>query len=215
MKKLLITAFEPFGGNGRNSALDTLNELPSHAHGFEIVKAPIPVVYDLCGEVFAEQAEAIPTQELAAVLCLGLAEGRGSITPEYAALNVSYASAADNSGRVCTAERILPDAPDAYFSTLPVLKIAEAVSRAGVPASPSFSAGTYVCNHLLFRALHWCRPRGIPCGFLHLPLSYEIAAAEHKAGRTIALPQKELTAGVLAAVGCIAEFLSSSDPNNA
>lgn len=207
MSTLLITAFEPFGGNGRNSALDTLGELPDSAFGLELAKLPLPVVYDRCGALLSEAVESIPPEELTAVVCLGLAEGRGSITPEYAALNVNHAAAPDNSGRVCTAERILPDAPDAYFSTLPVQKLVEAIRAAGVPASLSFSAGTYVCNHLMFHALHLCRPRGIPAGFIHLPLSYEIALSENKAGRVLTLPQPALTAGILAAVGCLAETL--------
>ena len=205
MKTILITAFEPFGGSGRNSSLDTLRSLPEEIGGIRIRKAEIPVEYVRCGEALADAVREIPEGDLSAVLCLGQAEGRGNITPEYLAVNVRHAGIADNAGLLCRYDRIEEDGPAALFATLPAERITERLTERGIPAAPSFSAGTYVCNSLLYAALRLAAPRGIPAGFIHLPLSAEIAEAEGKAGRVNALPQETLTKGIAEAVRVIAE----------
>ena len=90
---------------------------------------------------------------------------------------------------------------DAYVTGLPVAAMVKAMKAAGVPAAVSFTAGTYVCNDLMYAAVEYCRPRGIAAGFVHLPLSLEIAVAEGKAGNIAALPQEMLTRGIVAAIG--------------
>ena len=200
MKKVIVSAFEPFGGSGRNSSLDTLNALPGILYGYEIVKVTLPVVYGECGRVLCEAIGAYAAEEVAAVICLGQAAGRGSITPEYVAVNVRHAGAADNAGAKYELTPIGGGA-DAYVTGLPVAAMVKAMKAAGVPAAVSFTAGTYVCNDLMYAAVEYCRPRGIAAGFVHLPLSLEIAVAEGKAGNIAALPQEMLTRGIVAAIG--------------
>ncbi|MBQ8369270.1 MAG: pyroglutamyl-peptidase I [Clostridia bacterium] len=199
--KILVTAFEPFGGSQHNSSLDTLRSLPSATpEGHTVVKAELPVVYDRCGDALRE---AVNQHKPDAVVCLGQAEGRGSITPEYVAVNVKHNTSPDNDGNVFVCAPILADAPDAYITTLPVTAMVDKMKQSGIPASVSFTAGAYVCNNLMYHALHLCKPLGIPAGFIHMPLSYEIAAAESKAGRVLTLPQDVLTRGITLCLDCI------------
>ena len=202
MKKIVISAFEPFGGSGRNSSLDTLNELPDVLNGYELVKVTLPVVYGECGRVLREKIEEYAPDEIAAVICLGQAAGRGRITPEYVAVNVRHGASADNAG-VKYELTPIGDGSDAYITGLPVGAMVEKMKEAGVPAAVSFTAGTYVCNDLMYAAVEYCRPRGIPAGFVHLPLSLEIAVAEGKAGSVHALPQEMLTRGITAAIAAV------------
>jgi len=202
MKKIIVSAFEPFGGSGRNSSLDTLNALPGILYGHQIVKVTLPVVYGECGRVLCEAVAGYAADEVAAVICRGQAAGRGSITPEYVAVNVRHAGAADNAG-VKYELTPIGDGADAYVTGLPAAAMVKAMKAAGVPAAVSFTAGTYVCNDLMYAAVESCRPRGIAAGFVHLPLSLEIAVAEGKAGNIAALPQEMLTRGIIAAVGAL------------
>ncbi len=202
MKKIIVSAFEPFGGSGRNSSLDTLDELPDVLNGQEIVKVTLPVVYGECGRILREKIEEYAPEEIAAVICLGQAAGRGSITPEYVAVNVRHGSSADNAGVKYELTPIGGGA-DAYITGLPVGAMVEKMKEAGVPAAVSFTAGTYVCNDLMYAAVEYCRPRGIMAGFVHLPLSLEIAEMEGKTGKIAALSQEMLTRGIIAAIGAV------------
>ena len=202
MKKLIVSAFEPFGGSGRNSSLETLRALPEILYGYEIVKVTLPVVYGECGRLLCGKIAEYDPSEIAAVICLGLASGRGNIMPEYVAVNVRHGASADNAG-VKYELTPIGDGADAYVTGLPVSDMVKKMKEAGVPAAVSFTAGTYVCNDLMYAAVEYCRPRGIRAGFVHLPLSLEIAVAEGKAGMVHALPQEMLTRGIVAAIGAI------------
>lgn len=202
MKKLIVSAFEPFGGSGRNSSLETLRALPEILYGYEIVKVTLPVVYGECGRLLCGKIAEYDPSEIAAVICLGLASGRGNIMPEYVAVNVRHGASADNAG-VKYELTPIGDGADAYVTGLPVLDMVQKMKEAGVPAAVSFTAGTYVCNDLMYAAVEYCRPRGIRAGFVHLPLSLEIAVAEGKAGMVHALPQEMLTRGIVAAIGAV------------
>jgi len=200
--RILVTAFEPFGSSRRNSSLEVLSSLPDlTAAGHTIIKRQIPVVYDLCGDVLEDAVREISPD---AVICLGQAEGRGTVTPEYIAVNVKHSTAPDNGGNVYLCKPIEPDAPDGIITALPVQTMVEKMKEASIPSSISFTAGTYVCNNLMYRALRLCKPMGIPAGFIHLPLSYEIAAEEGKAGRILTLPGEVLTHAVLCCLDCLA-----------
>ena len=202
MKKLIVSAFEPFGGSGRNSSLETLRALPEILYGYEIVKVTLPVVYGECGRLLCGKIAEYDPSEIAAVICLGLASGRGNIMPEYVAVNVRHGASADNAG-VKYELTPIGDGADAYVTGLPVSDMVKKMKEAGVPAAVSFTAGTYVCNDLMYAAVEYCRPRGIRAGFVHLPLSLEIAVEEGKAGMVHALPQEMLTRGIVAAIGAV------------
>lgn len=198
--KILVTAFEPFGQSGRNSSLETMMTLPDKIGECEIIKLMLPVIYDECAGILIDKIQRISPS---AAVCLGQAEGRGMITPEYIAVNVKHSSLSDNAGKKFTLEPIIPGAPDGYITTLPVGRITENMKNAGYPAAVSFTAGTFVCNDLMYQAIHFCRPLGIRAGFIHLPLSYEIASAEGKAGRVLTLPQHILTDGITSALAVV------------
>lgn len=198
--KILVTAFEPFGGSARNSSLDTLNSLPQAVGCCTVEKLVLPVVFGECAEILCRRISELSPQ---AVVCLGQAEGRGIITPEHIAVNTAHAVTPDNAGRTYDLAEIIEGAPDAYKSTLPVRDILHRMKERSIPSGISFTAGTYVCNDLMFRTLHHCKAHGIPAGFIHLPLSYEIAAEEKKAGRVLTLPQDVLTDGIICALEVI------------
>ena len=203
--RILVTAFEPFGGSARNSSLDTLRSLPDRIGDAEIVKAQIPVEYEGAGRTLA--ALLGREEGIRAVVCLGQAEGRGSITPEMIAVNMRNGSIPDNAGKLCSFEPCEPGGPDGIFASLPVPRIVGRLTEKKIPASVSFTAGAYVCNSLMYAALRHTESRGIPAGFIHLPLSSEIALEEGKASRTLSLPQSVLTAGISEALAAVAEFV--------
>lgn len=194
--KILITAFEPFGGetvNAAQKAVRTLN-LP----GVELIKLDaVPVTFAQAG---AMVTGAMAAHRPDAVLCVGQAEGRGTVTVERVAINVMDARIPDNAGFQPVDQAICPQGPAAYFSTLPIKDIVAAMQGAGVPAQVSNSAGTYVCNCLLYEALHAARamepqPR---VGFIHLPLLP--GQAQSRARPTPSLPLEDLARALETAV---------------
>lgn len=166
--KLLITAFDAFGGDEDNISQTVLEALPKRIGEAEVCKLLLPTVFGLAAERAIAAAEALRPD---AIVCLGQAAGRQAITPERVAVNRMDASLPDNAGRQPCGEAIEPGGPAVCFSTLPNEAMAEAIRAEGVPAELSDSAGTFVCNSLLYAMLHWAARQGsvIPCGFVHLP----------------------------------------------
>ena len=168
MKKLLITAFEPFGGEDINASLLVLERLPETIGDWEITKQSVPVVFGEAAETVITKADEIKPD---AILCLGQAAGRSKVTPEYVGINFRNARIPDNAGQQPVRETIVPYGPDAYFSTLPVFDMAEAIIKNDLPGEVSYSAGTYVCNDLLYSLLHHYCGTGVRVAFIHFPLS--------------------------------------------
>ena len=202
--KILVTAFEPFGGELLNSSREALTLADKKTAGADIVKLILPVVF---GESARLLEAAVQREAPDAVLCLGEAGGRGLITPERVAINLEDARIPDNAGVQPTDRPVEPGGPDACFSTLPVKRMALAIREAGLPASVSLSAGSFVCNHLMYSLLRFCRkeyPRTL-AGFMHLPLLTAQAAA-----KTPPLPgfeAEDLARGIEAAIEAIAQSL--------
>ena len=171
--KLLVTGFEPFGGQALNPAWEAVRLLPDQVGGFEISKLLVPTVFGLAAEVVLAQAEIVQPD---AILCVGQAAGRASVTPEWVAINLRYGRIADNAGICPRDEPVIPEGPDAYFSTLPARTMADAIQRAGLPGEVSYSAGTFVCNDLLYCLLQSYHGSRIRVGFVHVPLLPEQAA---------------------------------------
>lgn len=166
MKKLLITGFEPFGGEKINPSWEAVRLLPDIIGEFELIKTEIPVVFGKAAEnVLAKAAETKPD----AIICVGQAGGRTGITPEMVALNLRFASIPDNEGSQPKDEPCVPEGENAYFSTLPVRKMAAAVSESEIPCSVSYSAGTYVCNDLIYHVLHHFKNTETKACFIHVP----------------------------------------------
>ena len=157
----------------------------------------MPTVFGLAGDTVWE---AIARERPDAVLCVGQASGRAALTPERAALNLRDASIPDNAGNRPVDEPVVPGGPAAYFTTLPVREMAEAIRRAGLPAAISSSAGTFVCNDLLYTLLYRIEREGLPirCGFLHVPCLPEQAAEG-----TPSLPLEDTVRGLAAAVAAL------------
>lgn len=168
MTKVLLTGFEPFG----KASLNPSAEIVKKISGDNIVTAILPVAYAQSAEqLLALIAEHNPD----VVICLGQAEGRKEITPERVAINLDDARLADNEGVLRNDVKILADGPDAYFSTLPVKEIVEAIKAAGVPAAVSLSAGAFLCNHVFYVAQNKFAGTKIGSGFVHVPLMDEQA----------------------------------------
>ena len=166
--KILITGFEPFGGADRNPSLEVLRRLPPRIAGAEIARLELPVSFARSAALLTD---AIRRLRPDAVLSLGLAGGRAAITPERVAIDLDDARMPDNDGAMPVDRPIVEGAPAAYFSTLPVKAMAEAIRAEGIPAGVSYTAGTYVCNHVMYTALRLAATEfpAMRAGFMHLP----------------------------------------------
>ena len=166
MKKLLITGFEPFGGETINPSWEAVKLLPETIGEFELTKAEIPVVFEKAAETVLVKAEKIQPD---AIICVGQAGGRTGVTPEMVAINLRFASIPDNEGHQPKDEPCIENGENAYFATLPVRKMVAAVSEADIPCSVSYSAGTYVCNDLIYHVLHKYKGTEVKSCFIHVP----------------------------------------------
>ncbi len=189
-KKLLITGFEPFGGEEINPSWEAVCHLPDEINGYTLTKLRIPVVFGEAAEaVLAKAAEISPD----VILCVGQAGGRSAITPELVAINLRYAKIPDNKGNAPKDEPISSEGPCAYFSTLPVRKMAEAIANSGIASQVSYSAGAYVCNDLLYTLLHRYQDTPTQVGFVHVPYSTE-------QGKEPAMDMADMVKGLIVAI---------------
>ena len=170
MKKLLITGFEPFGGEEINPSWEAVRCLPDEISGYALTKLCLPVVFEESAQIVINEAKKLSPS---AIICVGQAGGRNAITPELIGINLRHATIPDNLGNQPNDEPIMEDGDTAYFSTLPVRQIAEAIKSAGISASVSYSAGAYVCNDVLYTLLSHFQNSGIKIGFIHIPYSTE------------------------------------------
>ena len=163
MTRVLLTGFEPFGTATSNPS----GEIVKQISGDNIVTAILPVTYAQSAErLLALIAEHNPD----VVICLGQAEGRTQITPEKVAINLDDARLPDNAGVRRSDVKILDDGPDAYFTTLPIKEMVDAIKAQGIPASVSLSAGAFLCNHVFYVAQNKFAGSNFRSGFVHVPL---------------------------------------------
>ena len=167
-KTLLVTGFMPFGTEPVNPSWEAVNALPERIGAWTVKKLLLPVEFDRAADLAAEAANALHPD---AVLCVGLAASRAEITPEAVGLNVRDASIPDNAGVQPLGEPVVPDGPAALFSTLDVRAMTEAIKACGIPARLSYSAGTYVCNDLLYSLLLRFSGTQTRAAFVHIPLA--------------------------------------------
>lgn len=165
-KRLLITGFDPFGSNTANPSWTAVNNLPDRIGNFVLCKLQLPTVY---GKAAALAIDKITAFQPDIVLCVGLAGGRHAVTPERIAVNIRDARIPDNEGNQPTGDYVIPNGPAAYFTTLPIEKMVAAIRNAQLPASVSNTAGTFVCNDVLYSLLHHCKDLRIKVGFIHVP----------------------------------------------
>ena len=166
MKKLLITGFDPFGGESCNPAWEAVKLLPDTVGEYILCKLEIPTVF---GEAAKAAISAADTFDPDIILCIGQAGGRANLTPERIAVNIRDASIPDNEGNQPRGTFVVPDGPAAYFATLPVTDMATAIESAGFPGSVSNSASTFVCNDTLYTLLHHYADTKVQVGFIHVP----------------------------------------------
>jgi pyroglutamyl-peptidase len=166
MKRLLITGFDPFGGEEINPSWEAVNLLPVEIGGYALTKLRIPVVFGEAAETVIHKAEELRPD---VILCIGQAGGRSAITPELVGINLRHGSIPDNAGHQPQDEPIAADGVAAYFSPLPVRRMAEAIREAGIAAQVSYSAGAYVCNDVIYSLLSHFHGSATRVGFIHIP----------------------------------------------
>ncbi|OMF14239.1 peptidase C15 [Paenibacillus amylolyticus] len=181
MVKILISGFEPFGGDAVNPTGALMEALANEVvEGTELKTVLLPVHFNECADLLIAEMEAYGPD---VVIACGLAKGRTSITPERIAVNVKDippGSYADNQGQRPVDEPIVDGSPDGLFSTLPIRTMVNDMSAAGIPASVSNTAGTYICNNTMYRVLDHIRVGQLPirAGFVHFPASTEMAVLQ-------------------------------------
>ncbi len=166
--KILLTAFDPFGGEEANASLQCLEGI--QRYDIELIKLVVPTSFERSVEAVSN---AIINHRPDGVILMGQASGRPVITVERVAINLDDASIMDNDDNKPVDKPIGENTPAAYFSTLPVKNIVKRMHSYGVPASLSYSAGTFVCNHLMYGVLHLLSgiAPNTPAGFIHLPIT--------------------------------------------
>ncbi|NJE11005.1 pyroglutamyl-peptidase I [Thermococcus sp. MAR1] len=172
--KVLITGFEPFGGEEINPSWEAVSGLPDEIDGAEIIKRQLPVTFNGVRKILPRL---IMEERPDVVILTGQAGGRPNITVERVAINVMDSKMPDNKGFAPEDEPVFEGAPAAYFATLPIKAIVRALREAKIPAGISNTAGTYVCNTAMFTALHTIAVAGMEtkAGFIHVPFSHEQA----------------------------------------
>ena len=166
MKKLLITGFAPFGGAEVNPSWLAVKALPAQLGEFELYKMEIPTIFGEAASTVIQKAEEIGAD---VVLSVGMAAGRDAVTPERIAVNIRDARIPDNGGNQPRGAFVAPEGPAAYFATLPVEKMAQAIRDREIRATVSNSAGAYVCNDVMYSLLHHFDGTAVRTGFIHVP----------------------------------------------
>ncbi|HIT33760.1 MAG TPA: pyroglutamyl-peptidase I [Candidatus Faecousia intestinigallinarum] len=166
MRRLLICGFAPFGGEQLNPSWEAVSRLPDQIDDFRLCKLKIPVEFGAAADTVLSTAAKISPD---VILCVGQAGGRSAVTPERVGINLQDARIPDNAGELPQDIPIIPGAPAAYFATVPVKAMAAAIQAAGIPSEVSNTAGTYVCNDVLYRLLHRYAGTSVRVGFLHVP----------------------------------------------
>lgn len=172
MKRILITGFDPFDKASINPAYEAVKLIPEMIKGVEIIKAEIPTVsYKAIEKTKKMIDECAPD----VVINVGQAGGRFGINPEKVAINLNDFRIKDNEGNQPLDCPIYEGAPSAYFTTLPVKAMAAKVKEEGIPAAVSYSAGTFVCNQVMYGVLHYITENKLPikAGFIHVPYMTE------------------------------------------
>lgn len=166
--KVLLTGFDPFGGESINPALEAVKKVSNSISGAEVIKVEIPTVFRKSIEKIET---ALETHKPDIVICVGQAGGRFEVTPERVAINIDDARIADNEGNQPIDETIFRDGNAAYFSSLPIKAMVKEMNTNGIPASISNSAGTFVCNHIMYGLLYMIDKKypNIRGGFIHVP----------------------------------------------
>ncbi|NOK62253.1 MAG: pyroglutamyl-peptidase I [Chloroflexi bacterium AL-W] len=187
MPRVLLTGFEPFGGGKQNVSAEVVTRF---AHkvvpGLEVHTQIFPVDIAIAPQYLIDRLISLVPDWC---IMLGEASGRTAITLERVAINLCDFRIADNGGHQPRDEQVIPDAQDAYFTTLPVRDLLNSIQATGVQSELSLSAGSYLCNAVFYTALHYSSVYNLPtrCGFIHLPNLETLALVESYTGIYAAL----------------------------
>ena len=201
--KIIVTGFDPFGGETINPSIECVKALPE-IEGVELIRLELPTVFK---ESAKRLNEVINDVKPDAVLSVGQAGGRPGITMERIAINVDDARIPDNISQQPIDEAIQLDGEAAYFTTLPIKRIVKVIREAGIPAEVSNSAGTFVCNHIMYQALFAATKADKPfkAGFMHIPFIPEQTTDKPS------LPLEESTKAVQIAIETIRDYINDED----
>ena len=201
--KIIVTGFDPFGGEKINPSIECVKALPG-IKGVELIRLELPTVFK---ESAKRLNEVINEVKPDAVLSVGQAGGRSGITMERIAINVDDARIPDNISQQPIDETIQTEGAAAYFSTLPIKRIVKAIREAGIPVEVSNSAGTFVCNHIMYQALFASTKAEKPfkAGFMHIPFIPEQSTDKPS------LPVEESTKALQIAIETIRDYLKNED----
>ena len=197
--KILVTGFDPFGGESVNPAWEAVSRLPETINGAEVVRMLIPTSFERAPRAILEKVKECRPDY---VISVGQAAGRTAITPERIAINMMSASIPDNDGEQPIEQKIEDNGPDGYFSLLPVVEMVKAIEAAGLPGRISNTAGTFVCNRVMYLVLHACHTEfpEMRSGFIHVPC---IPEQTEKHPEWFSLPVEEITRGLEAALSVL------------
>lgn len=201
--KVLVTGFDPFGGESVNPAWEAVKVLAGQTvAGAEVVAYQVPTVF---GKSVQTAVDAIAEEKPDAVIAVGQAGGRPDITVERVAINVDDARIKDNEGNQPIDEPIAADGPAAYFATLPIKAMVREIRAVGIPASVSNTAGTFVCNHIMYGILHHIATNQLPirAGFIHIPFLPE-QAVNHPGAPSMA--KEVIVEGLKAAIAAVVKY---------
>lgn len=170
--KIMITGFDPFGGESVNPAYEAVKLLPDNIGGAQIVKLEVPTVFGKAGKVLED---AIKSEQPDAVICVGQAGGRSGMTVEKVAINFQDARIPDNDSQQPVDKTIREDGETAYFATIPIKAMVAKMRENNIPAFISYTAGTYVCNDLMYSLMYLIDKQypQIRGGFIHVPYAME------------------------------------------
>lgn len=198
--KILVTGFDPFGGESINPSIEAVKKLPENIAGAEIIKLEVPTVIGKSIDKIKEKLEEVHPD---AVLSIGQAGGRTDIGVERIGINCDDCKIKDNEGNQPIDEKIIKDGPAAYFSTLPIKAMVKNIKAGGVPASVSNTAGTFICNHVLYGVLHLqaSKYKEMRAGFIHIPfLPEQVVEKKNMPSMTLESIVKGLTLAIEAIV---------------
>ena len=201
--KIIVTGFDPFGGETINPSIECVKALPE-IEGVELIRLELPTVFK---ESAKRLNEVINDVKPDAVLSVGQAGGRTGITMERIAINVDDARIPDNISQQPIDETIQTEGEPAYFSTLPIKRIVKAIREAGISAEVSNSAGTFLCNHIMYQSLFAATKADKPfkAGFMHIPFIPEQTTDKPS------LPLEESTKALQIAIETIRDYINDED----
>lgn len=204
--KILVTGFDPFEGEATNPAIESVKRIDDNIEGAEIIKLEIPTVFHKAADVVEEKIKEIKPD---VILSVGQAGGRYGITVERVAINEDDARIEDNEGNQPIDVKIREDGAPAYFATLPIKAMVEEIKKENIPASVSNSAGTFVCNHIMYQDLYLAEKYGnIKAGFIHVPFLTEQVVDKKD---TASMSLEDIVRGLNAAIRAIVKYADKDD----